>query len=122
MRRPGADGVELKRVKHRRFTRQAGASGGLQEGSQLAPKLTRSEKGMRTHGISAKARCRSHAANATGTGVDRIDDLLRGFTQTTDTDNNQARTFQSDWTKADGMTLDFKEIRSDNGSTQIIPY
>ena len=87
---------------------------------------------------------------ATGTGVDGISDELREFTyffrddaeralskvnnvegfyddgrkftQTNDVDNNKTWTFQTNWYEANGTTLDFLEIRWDNGSTQIIPY
>ena len=46
----------------------------------------------------------------------------RKFTQTNDIDGNQSWTFQTDWYKNDGVTLDFKELHNDNGTTQIIPY
>jgi hypothetical protein len=50
----------------------------------------------------------------------------RKFTQTNDigpgANGDHAWTFQTNWTETDGVTLDFLEIRWDDGSTQIIPY
>jgi Ca2+-binding RTX toxin-like protein len=50
----------------------------------------------------------------------------RKFTQTNDigpgANGDHAWTFQTNWYETDGVTLDFLEIRWDDGSTQIIPY
>jgi hypothetical protein len=49
----------------------------------------------------------------------------RKFTQTNDIDGVYSWTYQTDWYKlgtGGGLVLDFKEIRFDDGSTQIIPY
>jgi hypothetical protein len=46
----------------------------------------------------------------------------RKFTQTNDIDLAFGWTFQTNWTETDGVTLDFLEVRWDDGSTQIIPY
>jgi hypothetical protein len=46
----------------------------------------------------------------------------RKFTQTNDIDGNQGWQYQTNWYETDGVTLDFLEIKWDDGSTQIIPY
>jgi serralysin len=46
----------------------------------------------------------------------------RKFTQTNDIDSTQLWLFETNWYKSDGVTLDFKEIRWDDGTTSIVPY
>jgi hypothetical protein len=67
---------------------------------------------------------RNVAEQAAGTplNVEGFADDGRKFTQTNDIDGAFTWTYQTDWTEADGVTLDFKEIRWDDGTTEIIPY
>lgn len=54
--------------------------------------------------------------------VEGVADDGRRFTQTNDVFNTETWTYSTDWTTADGVTLDFREVFFDNGTTQIIPY
>jgi hypothetical protein len=54
--------------------------------------------------------------------VEGFADDGRKFTQTNDIDADQPWIFETNWYKTDGVTLDFREIHFDNGTTSIVPY